>query len=1542
MRCSTPIRCRLTNQLTFYVQVSRARGEVTVLTDDAERLVETLEAQSGERASAHEALGWTPEPGAGVAARARRRGYERMRRDWRRVRQRARGRLPMAADAAGYAAVHRQVEALRTEPALAGYLRDFVDEWLGEHARSTARQRAVEAVVEGAARLAALPGGEGAAGDESVPALLERAREIHEDEGGYGAHLEALEGGRARFERAAAALWEAAFVRTERAVAREAGALAFYAPGHGALVACAGDPLRWVLPVDEALGERAVAVLRTHAQRVDERHALDEWLLTASGRAPGRERGQPFDPLDRWLLERGRTLYADAGGHAAHLSADRALGARFAAALAALEADGFREARASTGWEANQRATVPFYAPAHPRLLAHAGALARSALPLPEAVRAQARTVVADAARRREERRTLGAYLAEAGLRAATLGQGGAWRARDRTLLGFARAMGAKGARFAPHLRADAALRARFEAAAAALEAGGFGAAEAAVAREADAAGTMTFYAPSYPALVEHARALQASALPLPEAVRERAGEAVARHVARDEERATLDAVLDEAGRREAKRSHGRWGWRDHGLLARMRSITASEDAYGAHLAAAPALRERFERARAQLEAGAFVHALDTLGKKAHKRGTAAFHVRGYERVVAQAAELAASPLPLPEAVRARAREAVAEDEQQRLKFAEAGRRARRAGEAPDRPTAPAAPGRRERLRDTQKTLRALCAESHRLASEAASLGETLERGARTKRRARGMRTARRAFRERRDAWWARVDGALAAAKDLLGSEETAGSPLDPLRDARAAMAHDVRELERLARVAPMAAGSLALWRTHVANARAAGEHPFARDGHDLVYRDLERVAAGHAPGSAVREALEAEVREYAAWTRERGARRPGERSPGVGEPPRGDGAVRAVADTAPPGDGREGLVPTVESPEPKAARRGRAERLVRERRGHGLGAGDCAAHSAFDAPWYAPYIARVGDLCAEKAPEAEVPPELARDLEEHGKREGVRRMREALRELHETALALLEEAEGRDETLARGDRATLRARLAVGRRRAFAAHREAWWERLERTLAPANAMLADEAAYAVHLDTLEHARAPMRRDAEELALLARVAPVPAGPLRRWRLHAAGARERGVHPFRHEGCAAVHEDLRRAAAELDPGAEAWEALEAHLLEYRRWEAARRHAERAASVERTLVALRAHVAARLRAARRGAAPVPPAAPTAQQAGAARAHAERVLGEERAACARVLEAHPRWEKRLRDACARFDELPRLERLHGAWQSLRHTLAEGARLLREAERAGEPTPGADAHRDWCTRAQTVDARTQRVWREDGAHGVRRRPWPWLEQRLARDREAMRALLDALEVWVDWGALRRTVAAGAALDREALGTGAPARCSERYRQWDAHSAEWWERTIARRLRDDAGRRRTLEARPGWASGLREALERLARLRERHRLCALAADLSDSVRSREALEADSRQSGAPVTALPGHARQASDADARGEAARRVLGASDGRLRRRLVELPGLERQMWEDLATLDAYRQRDAREEAQRRQRARSRGRSSGRGMGR
>ena len=47
----------LTDQSTFYVEISRARDSAVVLTDNCEQLVEVLEAHTGERATALEAVG---------------------------------------------------------------------------------------------------------------------------------------------------------------------------------------------------------------------------------------------------------------------------------------------------------------------------------------------------------------------------------------------------------------------------------------------------------------------------------------------------------------------------------------------------------------------------------------------------------------------------------------------------------------------------------------------------------------------------------------------------------------------------------------------------------------------------------------------------------------------------------------------------------------------------------------------------------------------------------------------------------------------------------------------------------------------------------------------------------------------------------------------------------------------------------------------------------------------------------------------------------------------------------------------------------------------------------------------------------------------------------------------------------------------------------------------------------------------------------------------------------------------------------------------
>ena len=119
----------LTDQSTFYVEISRARDRAVVLTDNLDELVEVLEANTGERATALDAVGepiemdvqalaqripqkaplWTPgEEWAALEARARREGT-------------------VAFRAEGYDALMERVRALAEQPDLPAATRDILD-----------------------------------------------------------------------------------------------------------------------------------------------------------------------------------------------------------------------------------------------------------------------------------------------------------------------------------------------------------------------------------------------------------------------------------------------------------------------------------------------------------------------------------------------------------------------------------------------------------------------------------------------------------------------------------------------------------------------------------------------------------------------------------------------------------------------------------------------------------------------------------------------------------------------------------------------------------------------------------------------------------------------------------------------------------------------------------------------------------------------------------------------------------------------------------------------------------------------------------------------------------------------------------------------------------------------------------------------------------------------------------------------------------------------------------------------------------------------
>jgi len=117
----------LTDQSTFYVEISRARDSAVVLTDNREQLVEVLEAHTGERATALEAVGEEIGPEA-----LRRRLPEKgpvwtPREEWTRLEAEAReeGTVPFLAD--GYGALVERTRKLALWPDLPGAVREVVD-----------------------------------------------------------------------------------------------------------------------------------------------------------------------------------------------------------------------------------------------------------------------------------------------------------------------------------------------------------------------------------------------------------------------------------------------------------------------------------------------------------------------------------------------------------------------------------------------------------------------------------------------------------------------------------------------------------------------------------------------------------------------------------------------------------------------------------------------------------------------------------------------------------------------------------------------------------------------------------------------------------------------------------------------------------------------------------------------------------------------------------------------------------------------------------------------------------------------------------------------------------------------------------------------------------------------------------------------------------------------------------------------------------------------------------------------------------------------
>ena len=119
----------LTDQSTFYVEISRARDRAVVLTDNLDELVEVLEANTGERATALDAVGEPIEEDVQVLARRipQKAPLWAPGEEWAALEARARQEGTVAFLAEGYDALMERVRALAEQPDLPAATREVLD-----------------------------------------------------------------------------------------------------------------------------------------------------------------------------------------------------------------------------------------------------------------------------------------------------------------------------------------------------------------------------------------------------------------------------------------------------------------------------------------------------------------------------------------------------------------------------------------------------------------------------------------------------------------------------------------------------------------------------------------------------------------------------------------------------------------------------------------------------------------------------------------------------------------------------------------------------------------------------------------------------------------------------------------------------------------------------------------------------------------------------------------------------------------------------------------------------------------------------------------------------------------------------------------------------------------------------------------------------------------------------------------------------------------------------------------------------------------------
>ena len=373
----------LTDQSTFYVQISRAQNRAAVLTDNLDELVAVLEANTGEQATALDAVGEPIE--TDVEALARRIPEKgpvwTPREEWEALEARARREATVAFRADGYDAVIDRARRLSERPELPAPAREVVDGLLAydgacREGDAAAKEFAGLLDAHGETRrgleAAAEVGGRAVAGLEDYPDWRARSARLTENGEALLADLGARAGDAGEAIRDALARLPAlhalddahrAFetLRDEvNAQAAAAGTIPYYAEGHGALLEsartlagmadlpahareAAGDV---IAEAEAAEGRRAeIGALRGEVTRLlAEREAMEAGTaeVSANRLEPPTERADYADWSSRSEAaeERWRAMNADADTWNPHLD-------RLGDAKAALEADvkGLRDLR---------------------------------------------------------------------------------------------------------------------------------------------------------------------------------------------------------------------------------------------------------------------------------------------------------------------------------------------------------------------------------------------------------------------------------------------------------------------------------------------------------------------------------------------------------------------------------------------------------------------------------------------------------------------------------------------------------------------------------------------------------------------------------------------------------------------------------------------------------------------------------------------------------------------------------------------------------------------------------------------------------------------------------------------------------------------------------------------------------------------------------------------------------------------------------------------------------------------------------------------